>query len=434
MLNRRQLLTAAGLAGVGLAAAACSSGGGGGDADQPAAPKSDAVLKGTLNIITPEFAGTDGKKAFEGDILKKFTEKHPDVKFQVDYTPWDKLNEKLSTQIAGGQASDLIMMGMGWTAPFAQKKVFAPLDESVLGEAKIPELLLENAKWDGKLYAVPLLLESRPFIYRKDLLAMHGVDNPERDTIDDFTELLRELKGKTGGVPLDMLASSLRQVWGQMTFAFGGTQFSEDGMEAHFNKEPAVKALQWMVDIQKEKLSDFNLRVAAGQPGAYQTGKCVIGWQSSGVWPSLAQQSPELVKDENLGMMLCPSTEAGKKVLYQGGTLVGLSSRTKNEDAALAALQYLVSNEALAAASKFTGKVPANSNIAKGTDLGGNKILDYSQQNLEHSVTDGGTAAWMEIRGKMDPILEGAVLGKKGVQESIEELQKMAEDSIGRIK
>jgi multiple sugar transport system substrate-binding protein len=436
MINRRQLIGAAGVAGIGIATSACSSGSGTAAKGASAAkPTATGELKAALNIVTPEFAGTEGKADFEDGILKKFTAKNPGVSFQVDYVPWDKLNEKLSTQIAGGTASDLMMMGMGWTAPFAQKKVFAPLDESVLGDAKIPKLLLDNARWNGKLYAVPLLLESRPFIYRKDQFAKLGISDPNRKTLAEFTDLLKEIKSKNGGkVPFDMLVSNVRQVWGQMTFAYGGTQFSDDGMKCYFNSDQAVKALEWMVMLQKEGLSDINQRVAAGQPGPYQKGDSLIGWQSSGVWPTFSKQSPELVKDEALGMMLCPTADGSKKILYQGGTLVGLSTRSKSTDAALAVMQFLVSNEALAAASKSTGKVPANSNIAKGTDLGGNKILDYSQQNLDASVTDGGTAAWMEIRGKMDPIVEAAVLGTKTVKQAIDELQKMAEESIARIK
>jgi multiple sugar transport system substrate-binding protein len=433
MINRRQLLAAAGIAGVGATAAACSAGGA-----KPAAsgakPTATGELKGNLNLITPEFAGTEGKADLEDGILKKFTQKNPGVTFQVDYVPWDKLNEKLSTQIAGGTPSDLMMMGMGWTAPFAQKKVFAPLDESVLGDAKVPKLLLDNARYNGKLYAVPLLLESRPFIYRKDLLSKIGIADPNRKTIDEFTQMLREIKTKTGKVPLDMLASNLRQAWGQMTFAFGGTQFSDDGMKCYFNSDQAVKALEWMVMAQKEGLSDVNQRVATGQPGSYQKGENLLGWQSSSVWPTFTKQSPELVKDENLGMMLSPTADGSKKILYQGGTLVGLSTRSKSPDAALAVMQYLLSNDALIAESKSTGKVPANSNIAKGTDLGGNKIIDFCQQNLDASVTDGGTPAWMEIRGKMDPIVEGAVLGTKTVKQAIDELQKMAEESIARVK
>src|SRR5664279_6376906 len=97
MINRRQLLTAAGIAGVGVTAAACAAGGGKPAATAGAAkPTATGELKATLNRITPEFAGTVGKSDLEDGILKKFTQKNPGVTFQVDYVPWDKLNEKLS--------------------------------------------------------------------------------------------------------------------------------------------------------------------------------------------------------------------------------------------------------------------------------------------------------------------------------------------------
>ncbi|MGJ6980606.1 extracellular solute-binding protein [Aestuariimicrobium soli] len=435
MLNRRQLIGAAGAAGIGLAAAACGSSTTPTKANTPAKVNSSAELKGTLNLLTPEFAGAEGKAALEGKVLKPFTEQHPAVKFQVDYTPWDKLNEKLSTQIAGGSPSDIIMFGMGWTQPFAHKKIVAEIDKTAIGADDVVPNLLENASYDGKLFSVPMHLESRPFLYRKDLLGKAGFTDADInvDTIDDFTALLKEIKGKTGKFPLDMLASSLRQAWGQMIFAYGGTQFAPDGMSITFDQEPGVKALEWLVMLQKEGLSDFNLRVATGQPGAYQTNKALISWNSSAVWPTFAKQAPDLIKDENLGIMLCPGTSADKKVIYQGGTLAALSARSKNPEAAIAAIAYMMSDKGLTEQVRFTGKVPARK-IPADAEIDANKIAKFSSDNLQYSVTDGGTPAWMEIRGKMDPIMEAGVLGKKSVKDTIADLKAMAEDSIGRVK
>lgn len=432
MLNRRQLLGAAGAMGIGLAATACSTGGG-----QPAASGGASAggdLKGTIHIVTPEFAGTDGKAAFEGKILKSFTDKHPGVTFQVDYTPWDKLNEKLSTLVAGGQPSDLLMTGMGWTEPFAQKKVLTKLDkQAVLGDAKVLDALVKQGSFNGDMYAMPYLLESRPFVYRKDMFAQHGITTTDPKTLEEFNALLEEVKSKTGLTPLDMLGQNLRQIWGQMIFAFGGTQFSPDGLKVTFDQEPGVKALQWMVDLQRKGLSDFNFKVPTGQPSAYQQDKTAMGWGSSGQWPQWAKQTPQLADDSKLGIMLMP-TVSGSKVLYQGGTLVGLSTRSQNAAAATAVMQHLIQAEPLTEASLFSGKVPARSDLPPNAELSKNKLLAFSVDNLQYSVTDGGTPAWMEIRGKMDPELEAAVTGKKSVADTIASLKQIAEDAIGRVK
>ena len=431
MLNRRQLLGAAGAMGIGLAATACSTGG------QPAAsgaPSAGGELKGVINIVTPEFAGTDGKAAFEGKILKSFTDKHPGVTFQVDYTPWDKLNEKLSTLVAGGQPSDLLMTGMGWTEPFAQKKVLTKLDKNaVLGDAKVLDALVKQGSYNGDMYAMPYLLESRPFAYRKDLFEKFKVTTTKPKSLEEFNALLEEVKSKSGLVPLDMLGQNLRQIWGQMIFAFGGTQFSPDGMKVTFDQEPGIKALQWMVDLQTKGLSDFNFKVPTGQPSAYQQDKTVMAWGSSGAWPQWLKQTPQLTEEGKLGIMLMPTVN-GSKVLYQGGTLVGLSTRSQNTAAATAVMQHLITPEALTEASLFGGKVPARSDLPPNAELAKNKLLDFSVDNLQYSVTDGGTPAWMEIRGKMDPELEAAVTGKKSVTETIASLKKIAEDAIGRVK
>ncbi|QIK73620.1 extracellular solute-binding protein [Propioniciclava coleopterorum] len=388
-----------------------------------------------VHIVTPEFPGTDGKEAFEGKILKSFTDKHPGVTFQVDYTPWDKLNEKLSTLVAGGQPSDLLMTGMGWTEPFAQKKVLSKLDKNtVLGDAEVFDALIKQGSFNGDMHAMPYLLESRPFVYRKDVFAQHGINDVDTDTIEHFTQLLDEVKAKTGLIALDLLGNNLRPVWGQMIYAFGGTQFSPDGMQVTFDQEPGVKALQWMVDAQRNGLSDYNLKAPSGQPSGYQQGRTAMGWGNSGMWTQWAKQSPELMDDDKLGIMLMPSVKPGQKVLYQGGTLVGLSTRSRNTAAATAVMQHLIEPQQLLDASLQTGKVPARSDLPPNAELDQNKLLDFSVDNLQYSVTDGGTPAWMEIRGKMEPELEAAVTGKKSVADTIASLKKIAEDAIGRVK
>ena len=433
MLNRRRFIATVGAAGLGVAAAACSTDGGTPN-PAPSGGAGGGELKGTINIVTPEFAGTEGKEVFEGKILKSFQEKHPGVNFQVDYTPWDKLNEKLSTLIAGGQPSDLLMTGMGWTEPFAHMGVLAKLDQTaVLGDAEVLPALIKQGSFNGEMHAMPYLLESRPFVYRKDLFTQHGIDAEAPTTLDEFTELLREVKSKTGLVPLDMLGSSLRQVWGQMIFAYGGTQFSPDGLKVTFDQEPGVKAMQWMVDLQKDGLSDFNFKVPAGQPSAYMQDKTAMAWVSSGAWPQYTQQAPQLLEDDKFGVMLMPSVKAGTPVLYQGGTLVGLSTRSQNVAAATALMQHLVSDVPLTDAAINTGKVPARADLPANAELSQNKLIDFSVDHLQYSVTDGGTPAWMEIRGKMDPVIEAAVLGQKSVADTIAEIKTIAEEAIGRL-
>src|SRR5699024_6611711 len=131
-------------------AVACGSGSGAGGGGEESG--------GELSILTPIFEDAEGKKTLEETIAGSFDE---DITLTVDYTPWDKLNEKLSTSIAGGMSTDIFMSGVGWIPPFAHKGVFKALDESILEGLDIHEKLLDMCRYDGALHALPYQMDGR---------------------------------------------------------------------------------------------------------------------------------------------------------------------------------------------------------------------------------------------------------------------------------
>src|SRR5690606_32485856 len=105
MLSRRSMLSATGAAGIGLTATACGSPEGGSTADGPVDLAADAAdLSGEITLLTPDFVG-DARPKLD-DMIEHFTSQNPDVTVKVDQVAWDKLNEKLSTSIAGGLVAD----------------------------------------------------------------------------------------------------------------------------------------------------------------------------------------------------------------------------------------------------------------------------------------------------------------------------------------
>ena len=47
------------------------------------------------------FSRNAGQKLLEDELLPEFYKKYPEVKVNVDYTTYGKLNEKLTTSIVG---------------------------------------------------------------------------------------------------------------------------------------------------------------------------------------------------------------------------------------------------------------------------------------------------------------------------------------------
>src|SRR5690349_17498869 len=103
---------------------------------------------GQIRIVTPDFAGTDGRIVLEEEILASFG---ADVDTLVDYTAWDRLNEKLTTGIASGIVPDAVMIGVGWIEPFAAKGVFDVLSDELFAELGINEALRPVVEYEGRL-------------------------------------------------------------------------------------------------------------------------------------------------------------------------------------------------------------------------------------------------------------------------------------------
>src|SRR5699024_2441756 len=129
MLSRRSLLAASGASAVGLGAAAC-----GADPDSFAQGRldfdTDTELAGSIRLLTPALVG-DARPDFDA-MIDAIREQNPGVEVIVDQTDWDKLNEKLSTSIAGGLVPDVIMSGVGWTHPFAHKNIFGQIPDAYI--------------------------------------------------------------------------------------------------------------------------------------------------------------------------------------------------------------------------------------------------------------------------------------------------------------
>ncbi|MEV0095829.1 ABC transporter substrate-binding protein [Streptomyces sp. NPDC050738] len=422
-LNRRSVLAALG-AGAAATLTGCgsSASAGGGSADGPA--------KGEITLLTPIFEKASGKKLLEQDILGGFRKKYPDVKVSVDYTTYAQLNEKITTAMAGGLLPDVMMMGVGWIPPFAAKKAIAELPESLATAHAYEKRVLEPSRFGGKLYALPVVLDTRIVVYRKDHFAEAGI----KKTPANWSELRAMAKQLTtkGRVGFDPFSIDLRQCWETFLFANGGSLFSEDGKKVLFSDARGVEALQFFKDLQSDGSADYAKKTELGAPTNIQTGKTSMMMSTSALWQQLKEENPELLKSDKMGAFILANR---KPAMLQGGTLVTQAARSKHPAAARALVEYLAGPEAILGAAAQRGSVPGL------TDLGSagaaytkeNQFVDLSLKNLGNARSEGGTPAWMEIREKIKPTLEPAIVGGQSAADAIANLGKLAEAAIARM-
>ncbi|MER5894527.1 ABC transporter substrate-binding protein [Streptomyces sp. NPDC001876] len=420
-LNRRSVLAAIG---AGTATAALAGCGGG----STAAGSADGPAEGEITLLTPIYEGAKGKILLEQEILGGFRKKYPDVKVNVDYTTYTQLNEKITTGLAGGLLPDVLMMGVGWIPPFAAKKAIAELPEALATAHDYEKRVLEPSRYDGKLYALPVVLDTRIVVYRKDHFAEAGI----KKTPANWAELRAVAKQltKAGRVGFDPFSIELRHCWETFLFANGGQLFSADGKKVLFNDARGVEALQFFKDLIKDGSADYAKKTDAGAPSNVQTGRASMMMSTSALWVQAKEQNPELIEGDKLGSFVLANR---RPAMLQGGTLVTQSARSKHPAAARALVEYLATPDSILGAAKQRGSVPGLRDLNESGYVKENEFVDLSLRNLEHAVSEGGTAAWMEIREKIKPTLEPAIVGGQSAKDAIAELGRLAEAAIGRM-
>ncbi len=422
---------AAGAVVLALVAAAC-----GGPAPNNA--DSGGEVSGEIRMLTPIFEGSDGQQVLDG-LLTEFKKQYPDVTVRPDYTTYAKLNEKLTTSVAGGRPHDVMLMGVGWVPPFASKGVLADLGEDKAAlTAQYNERVVDPGVYDGKVHALPIMLDTRFGYYRKDLFAQAGLD-PNKPP-KNFAELreyakkltVRDGSGKLTRAGVDILGIDLRQGFETLMWAAGGDLFTPDGKVA-FNSPKAVAALQLMADIVRvDKSEDVGFTepgAATGVPIVQGRAAMMIGHNNT--WQEFEENAPELIKNDKIGFFTIADE---RPALFQGGTLGTVSAKSQHQAAAKALVKFLAGEQASLAANKQRGNVPALKSLLGSEYVKSNPAVQFAMENLDNAHSEGGVPAWLEIRGEFKAAIESVLLGKKTAQQALDELAKQADEAIASGK
>jgi multiple sugar transport system substrate-binding protein len=398
------------------------------------APADQSEEGGTIRLVTPIFEGTDGKKVLDG-LLAEFKKQQPKFTVQVDYTTYSKLNEKLATSVASGRPYDVMMMGVGWIPPFASRGVLADLEADPAELAKTySERVVTAGVYDGKVYALPVMLDTRFGIYRKDIFAQAGLTKPPANfqEIRDYAKKLtvRDKSGKLTRAGIDILSNDARQTYVTLMWAAGGALFDEAGTKPTFNSPEAVKALQLMTDLVR---TDKSIDVGFSSPDAASApiiqGRAAMAVGHNNLWLQIQEQAPELIKDDKIGTFIIADTQPA---MFQGGTLVTMSAKTKYKAAARELVDFLAGPDASLAASKQRGNVPAVNSLESSDYVQTNEFVQFAMANLDKSFSEGGVPGWLEIRGDFKGAIESALLGQKTPQQALDELAAKASSAMQR--
>lgn len=206
-------------------------------------------------------------------VIDEFEKANPDVAVERPFGTWDNYFDKLSTQIAGGAAPDVIGMHQRYVSEYAARNALLDLqpyvDSGVLDLSDVPQSVINAGKVNGKLYMVTQGITGSGIGYFTGTFDNLGVAYPAPDwTWDDYIVCLQNLKKAAD-------AKGIRNFWPSADLsndfynfsywvrAKGQHLFTEDG-KLGFTKETMI---EWF-DLWS-KLRSEGLIVDAATSGEY---------------------------------------------------------------------------------------------------------------------------------------------------------------------
>lgn len=197
----------------------------------------------TIRVVLGYYsAATQG--LFE-EMAKDYMSKHPGDEVKIEVIQWDNLQQRLTTDIAGGTAPDISMIGTRWLLDYVKNDVAEPMDSYITPEFKAGfiDAFLAPSTLDGKLYGLPIAASARAMYYNKDLLAKAGVNEPPAnwDGVVDTAKKIKALGGDSYGFALQGKEIETDAYWYYSLWTHGG-EIIKDGKSGVASPE-AVAAL-----------------------------------------------------------------------------------------------------------------------------------------------------------------------------------------------
>ncbi|WP_273841772.1 extracellular solute-binding protein [Rubrobacter calidifluminis] len=293
-VSRRTFLGGAAVTAIGLAASSCgpAAAGGGG--------RARSIDYWNL------FGGGDGVRMVQ--MENQFRRSHPGTKLNAVTLSWgNPYYTKLSMAIAGGSPPDVAVMHLakiGAYAPAGLLEELRPeeLSRYGIGPEKFLPQVLDFAKYDGRIYAVPL--DTHPFVqyYNRDICRKAGVLDPggslvPMDSPGRVMKVLERVKKVTGQWGVSFYPNDSAGPWRLFLTLYGQMKkgapiLSHDAKRVVMDDAKAEQALGFMAGLAlRYRVMPINMDYG-GSVALFQNGQAGLYW--NGEWEVTTFQAAKM--------------------------------------------------------------------------------------------------------------------------------------------
>lgn len=364
------------------------------------------------------------------ELLPAFERAHPEIRVEIQQSPWLSAQEKLLTAFAGDVTPDLCQLGNTWVPQFAALGALAPLDARVAASHSIARTDYFDGIWESNrigstLYGLPWYVDTRVLYYRKDLLAAAGFAKPPQ-TWTEWNQMLAALKQRAPDrfgvlLPLNefepLLVLALQQK---------EELLRDGGRYGNFRSAEFRRTLTYYVEMFRNKWAP---KVSNTQISNVwdEFGKGYFSFYISGPW-NIAEFKkrlpPELARSWSTAPMPGPN---GPGASIAGGSSLVVFKASRHQQQAWQLIEYLSQPEVQRRFYELTGNLPPRRSGWEGTALAVDTHAAAFRDQLERAKSPPKVPEWERIGTEMRLVTESLVAGEINVDQAVTELDARAD-------
>ncbi|MBP5738886.1 MAG: sugar ABC transporter substrate-binding protein [Abditibacteriota bacterium] len=362
--------------------------------------------------------------------IKEFEKIHPNIHVDLEILPWARMMDKLMISTAGGRPPDATMVCSAWAVPLENKGVLEPLDEYIKETGfDIDDFYgnaLEVCRYKGKLYSIPVAIDSYAMYYNKKMFDEAGVPYPDETwDFDKYVEMCKKFTVDTDGDGrADRWGTDVHTDAITYLYGFGGRYLSEDNTKCVLNSPEAVHTFEFLTDfVHKYKISPGNADTAnVNNSKLFTQGK--IATVVSGSWAADAVFSKE-GKAIGLDFDVAPVPKGPKgrytKIIINS---YGVMRRSEHKKEAWLLVQWITNGDWQKTAIESSQVIPSRKSVTKEF-----LTVDRPPRNkqafidaIDYGVGSLKVPCGPEIESVMNSAIDKMFLGREPVKQIADDL------------
>lgn len=318
----------------------------------------DIKLKEEKMQVVLEFGwwGSDPRHTYTIEAIEKFEELNPGIKVKLDYGDFSNYETRWNIKMKAGVAPDVMQVNYAWMKNKAKEedafydigKLSDTVDLSTYSEES-----LSYGTVNDTLYALPIALNAKSFVYDKTVYEQYGLEIPK--TWDDVFAAA-DVLSKDGIYALDMEQSTawfvIESYWEQKT----GKEFITDG-RLNLTQEDVEIMLDFYISLIQRKVTP--------DPSKHDANHFSDGTYAGGVlWVTdTARYEAMLPEGHTFAVGDYPVLEGAARTgkYIKPATMYAVSKNTEHPEEAAKLLDFLVNSEQMAMRQQVEKGVPVSS-------------------------------------------------------------------------